>query len=291
MRPAQIHAALGRQARERGRATTELLTLYVLERFLARLAVTDYREDLVLKGGVLLAAYRLRRPTRDVDLQAVDLALDEEHLRTVVAAVAAVPAEDGLTFDLDRIVVEPIRDDAEYRGLRVSVGVRLHTFRMDLKLDVSTGDPIWPAPEDVELPALLGGTFTVVGHPLPTVVAEKAVTILQRGTTSTRWRDFLDLRSIARTHRFGAGELRAAAHAVADHRAVTLGPLAPVTVGYPDIAQRKWTAWLRKNQLEADAEPHFADQLDAVIAFVDPVFSGTVDDAAKWDTDAFGWIS
>lgn len=289
MRPAQIHAALQRQARERGRTTTELLTLYVLERFLARLAATQYRGDLVLKGGVLLAAYRLRRPTRDVDLQAIDLALDEEHLRTVVAAVAAVPADDGLAFDVDGLTVEPIRDDAAYQGLRVSFGAAIHTFRMDLKLDVSTGDPIWPAPEEVELPALLGGTVTVVGHPLPTVVAEKAVTIIQRGTTSTRWRDFLDLRSLARTHRFVAGDLRAAAVAVTHHRQIQLGPLAAATTGYPDIAQRKWAAWLRRIGLEDQAEPDFADQLAAVIHFIDPVFSGAVNDSAAWDPDTFGW--
>ena len=238
---------------------------------------------------MLLAAYRLRRPTRDVDLQALDLSLDEDHLRTVVAAVAAVPADDGLTLDLDSLTVEPIRDDAEYQGLRVTVGAAIHTFRMDLKLDISTGDPISPAPEEVELPALLGGAFTMVGHPLPTVVAEKAVTILQRGTTSTRWRDFLDLRLIARTHRFVAGDLRRAALAVADHRQVELGPLSTVTSGYPDVAQRKWAAWLRKNGLEGAAEAHFADQLDAVIAFIDPVYSGTVGDPAEWDPDAFRW--
>jgi hypothetical protein len=64
---------------------------------------------------------------------------------------------------------------------------------MDLKFDVSTGDPIYPAPQIIELPALLHGSVRLLGHPLPTVVAEKTVTVLQRGTTSTRWRDFVDV--------------------------------------------------------------------------------------------------
>ena len=56
MRPGQVHNALREIARARGRAVNETLTLYVLERFLARPAVTDYASHLVLKEGVLLAA-------------------------------------------------------------------------------------------------------------------------------------------------------------------------------------------------------------------------------------------
>jgi Nucleotidyl transferase AbiEii toxin, Type IV TA system len=59
---------LQNQARRTRRQTQELLQLYVLEGFLARLAASAMRERLVLKGGILLAAFGSRRPTRDVDL-------------------------------------------------------------------------------------------------------------------------------------------------------------------------------------------------------------------------------
>lgn len=289
LRPAQIHHRLRAVALDRGRPVNELLTLYVLERFLARLTATAHAQDFVLKGGVLLAAYRLRRPTRDVDMQALDFPLDEDHLRTVVAAVAGVDSGDGVDFDAHAVTVEPIRDEDEYQGLRVHVPARLASFAMTFKLDVSTGDPITPEPDVVEVPGVLGGVVRVAGHPLPTVVAEKAVTVLQRGTTSTRWRDFLDLRSLARTHHFLAGELRSASAAVAQHRGVALGPLADQTVGYAEVAQVKWAAWLRKNRLEDAAEASFAAQLADVLAFVDPVFARTVDDSAEWDPDAYRW--
>lgn len=185
MRPAQTHAAVRRAARERGRLPGEFLTLYGLERFIARLGQTSYRDDFALKGGVLLAAYRLRRPTRDVDLQALEFTLDEQHLRAVIAAVAAVDADDGLVID-PNVTVEQIRDDDQYTGLRVHMTATLHTFRMTVKLDISAGDPIWPEPELVELPALLGGTVSVLGHPLPTVIAEKTATMLD--SPRVRWR-------------------------------------------------------------------------------------------------------
>ncbi|TDW29794.1 nucleotidyl transferase AbiEii/AbiGii toxin family protein [Cryobacterium psychrophilum] len=287
--PATIYTALQRLARGQGRATSELLTLYVLERFLERLTLTEYRESFVLKGGVLLAAYRLRRPTRDIDMQAMDFMLDERHLRDVVMEVANVIMDDALVIDTTAIRVEQIRDADEYSGLRVHVPTRVHTARVNLHLDISIGDPIWPAPRLVRLPRLLGGDFAISGHPPETVIAEKAVTVLQRGVTSTGWRDFLDLSSLAGALTFRAGDLRTAAEGVARHRGVSLGPLSDVTAGYGDIAQPKWSAWRRKNELESRCRELFEEQLAEVIAFIDPVFSGAAGDDAVWNRELREW--
>ena len=283
-----IYRQLQRLARQQGRPSDELMTLYGLERILDRLTRTVYRDDFSLKGGVLLAAYRLRRPTRDIDMQALDFDLDEKHLREVVAAIAAVDADDGLVLSSE-VTVEQIRDEDEYSGLRVSIPATLHTFQFAIRLDVSTGDPIWPAPQPVTLPGLLGQDVTIMGHPMVTVVAEKAVTVLQRGTTSTRWRDFMDLANLARTYPFTAGDVRAAAMATAAHRQVELRALASVTAGYGDVAQPKWSAWRRKNDLGDLCAALFGDQLADVITFIDPVFTGDLPDTATWDPLTYTW--
>ncbi|MFC4615366.1 nucleotidyl transferase AbiEii/AbiGii toxin family protein [Cellulomonas algicola] len=201
MRPGQTYAALKREATARGRAFGEIVTLYALERFLARLTQTPYRDDFVLKGGVLLAAHGLRRPTRDIDAQLVDQTLDEVHLRAVVRAVAELPVDDALVLHVEDAWVEQIRDEDDYAGLRLHVPAHVHTFDVrTFTIDVSTGDPIRPRVDTVALPSILGDEpVTLRAHPLPTVVAEKTVTILQRGVTSTRWRDLMDVVSLART--------------------------------------------------------------------------------------------
>jgi len=71
---------LRNRARREGRGTQELLTLYVVERWLARLSASPYAERFVLKGGMLLAAFDARRPTADADALA-----DYAQLRTLVA--------------------------------------------------------------------------------------------------------------------------------------------------------------------------------------------------------------
>jgi predicted nucleotidyltransferase component of viral defense system len=82
-------------ARENHRPVDELLQLYVLEAFLARLTSSQFTEHLVLKGGVLLAAFDERRPTRDIDLQAQALENNTETILMATCEIAAITLDDG----------------------------------------------------------------------------------------------------------------------------------------------------------------------------------------------------
>lgn len=73
----------------------ELLTLYALEGFLDRLVRSGRSAELVLKGGVLLAAYAVRRPTRDVDVAARAHSNEPDEVLDLVARIAALPGDDG----------------------------------------------------------------------------------------------------------------------------------------------------------------------------------------------------
>jgi hypothetical protein len=88
-----------------------LLTLYVLERWLARLAVSSYATMFVLKGGMLLAALDARRPTADADLLARQLSNDAAVVIESVRDVAKLTLpDDGVEFRTDTVTAESIRD-------------------------------------------------------------------------------------------------------------------------------------------------------------------------------------
>jgi hypothetical protein len=140
-------AYLDLRAKARGdrRPVDELLQLYVLESFLARLASSRFADQLVLKGGVLLAAFGERRPTRDVDLQAEALDNDADNVRTVICEVANLRLDDGVTFDVDGATAAVIRDEDAYSGVRVTMQAELATARPHFHVDVNVGDPVTPA--------------------------------------------------------------------------------------------------------------------------------------------------
>jgi len=101
-----------------------------------------------VKGGILLAVYGVRRPTKDVDAEATSSSVTPEHIELVVRDVAAVPADDGVEFDLATMNVEVIRDQAEYPGLRMRVKAKIGAYGVTVAWDISTGDPNRPPPEE-----------------------------------------------------------------------------------------------------------------------------------------------
>lgn len=289
---ADAYLDLQAHAKRENRSTQELLQLYLLEGFLARLTASELSDRFVLKGGVLLAAFDARRPTRDVDLAGIHIANDATAVLEMVRTVLEVDlvADDGIEFDARGAVAEVIRDEEPYSGVRVGADATLATARLSFHVDVNVGDPIWPAPEVVGVPRLRGGpSIQLTGYPLHMVHAEKIVTAIERGIANTRWRDFGDMWTLSRRHEVSAQNLYQAIHEVAAYRAVALAPLADVLAGYADLAQGRWSAWRRRSN--SDHLPdEFADVLAAVIDFADPVIAGHVS-SGHWDADETVWRS
>lgn len=283
-------AYLDLRAKARGdrRPVDELLQLYVLESFLARLAESRFADQLVLKGGVLLAAFGQRRPTRDIDLQAQVLDNDAENIRAVICEVAALRLDDGVVFDVDGATAAVIRDEDAYSGVRVTMKAELAAARPHFHVDVNVGDPITPAPQDLHLPRLLGGAVVVRGYPLVMVHGEKIMTAVARGTVNTRWRDFADIYLLSRRHSLAGADLADAARHVARHWQVELVPLVRVLDGYGEIGRARWAAWRRKQQLEERFPAQFAEVVSAVVAFADPAVSGNAR-GLSWDPSAGSW--
>jgi predicted nucleotidyltransferase component of viral defense system len=215
------HLDLQRKARQSGQPTDELIQLYALECFLERLTRSAFATSLVLKGGVLLAALDARRPTRDIDLAASALRNAEAEIIALVREIAGISLDDGIEFDSERAVAEVIREEDEYSGIRVTLDGKLSRATVRLHVDVNVGDPIWPEPQYVSLPRLLDGVLQVRGYPLEMVLAEKVATAIARGTANTRWRDFVDLYSLANRHRVSGTTFRAFLDRVAQHRKLT----------------------------------------------------------------------
>lgn len=276
-------------ARRRRRPTDELHQLYALEGFLARLASSTHAHQLILKGGALLAAYDVRRPTRDIDLAAQAVHADLDHIRDLITDIAAITIDDGLIFDTAGATATTIRDEEQYSGVRVSLTATLSNARLSLHVDVNVGDPIWPAPATVQVQRLLGGAITVAGYPLPMVLAEKITTAVQRGAANTRWRDFADIYLLTRHHPIDGADLRRCLHEVATYRQATLEPLSTTLDGYDSIGRQGWAAWRRRNQLGDLVPESFAELLAAVIAFADPVLTAT-NSPQRWDVDAGRWV-
>lgn len=197
-----------------------------------------------------------------------------DDVRRLLVEIASIEVDDGVVFETDSAEAAVTRDEDMYSGVRVSMAASLARANHRFHVDVNVGDPIEPPATEAELPRLLGGSISLRGFPIEMVHAEKIVTAIARGTVNTRWRDFVDVVALAGSQPVEAGALSAAIRRVAEHRVVELRPLVEVLAGYGEIAQQRWVAWRRKQQLEDRTPESFDDLLDSFIAFADPAASG-----------------
>lgn len=283
---------LQNRARREKRGTQELLTMYVVERWLARLAQSPYADDFILKGGMLLAAFGTRRPTVDADALARNMAADQESVGQRIAQIAAIEdPDDGVEFLPSTISTAVIRDEAMYSGVRVTMVAQLATARVKLRLDVNFGDPVTPAPRTVELPALRPGVppIRILGYPIETILAEKLTTAIELGRANTRVRDFADIHILTGTQSVGCAAMREALTATASFRGTTLRPLAAAADGLGGLRDATYRAYRDGlGTAGADLPERFMDAIDAAAAFVDPLIAG-IDGDARWEPSTRRW--
>lgn len=282
--------AINALARQSGADVQEMMTLYTLEGLLARIALSQYRDDFVLKGGVLLAAFAARRPTRDIDLQATALSSEPEEVAERFRLIVELNLNDGLVFDPTSITATSIRDEDIYAGVRVKIIGMLGRAKLTVGIDVNFGDPMWPTPRLIELPRIVPlalPAVTVLGYPLTMIYAEKVVTAIDRGVANTRWRDFADIYVLTRLHSVEVEELQRSIETVADYRKVQLVPLMPALDSMGELAQQKYRAWRTRLLREEELPEAFSDLLSAVASFTDPVITHTA--SGKWNPVLHMW--
>jgi len=257
---ASVRQRLLNRARAEGRPFQELLQYFAMERFLYRLARSPFADRFVLKGALLLTAWKApaTRPTIDIDL-AGRTSNELEHIRSVVAELCQLKTEpDGLEFDPASIEAQRIKEDAEYEGVRVRFNATLAKARIPMQIDIGFGDVIVPRPIEVEYPAMLEFPPPVLrAYPKETVVAEKLEALTVLGLLNSRIKDYYDLALLARLYPFEGALLVEAIHSTFRHRgtSVEANP-AGLTKAFSSDPARKlqWRAFARRSRLDSGWE-------------------------------------
>jgi len=178
------------------KATAQImLQEVVLNELLDKIAHSKYRDNLVVKGGFLIASLlgTETRSTRDIDTSVTGMDLNQEEIMAVFQEICQVELpNDGIELTIGRI--EKIREDAEYSGYRIHIRAHLYSSLVDVKVDISTGDVITERAIKYGHKLLLEDrTIQIMAYNVETIIAEKLQTVVNRGEFNTRLKDFYDL--------------------------------------------------------------------------------------------------
>lgn len=199
--PEQIKGRIKSVAKQNNADARTLMRIYMMERFLERLAQSEYRDNFIIKGGILITAMIgvAHRSTMDIDTSMKNLNLSAEDALRVVNQVKDIDLDDGVSFDVKD--VSNIMDEMEYPGIRVTMNANVGRLITPLKIDISTGDVITPRAIEFNYDLLLEDrSISLWSYNLETILAEKLQTVLARGILNTRMRDFYDIRMLLDTY-------------------------------------------------------------------------------------------
>lgn len=171
-----------------------ILQDYFFDAFLKRLSKSKYANNFVFKGGYLLSSALGidLRTTMDIDFLLAKLEMSRKNIETIFDEICKVDEKDNIVFSVEEI--NDIRQDDDYGGFNVSLLGKLENIRVFVNVDIATGDPITPSAITHKYRCLFDNEIlSFPAYNFETIIAEKLQTVLVRGITNSRCKDFYDL--------------------------------------------------------------------------------------------------
>ena len=199
----QLKARIRNLSKKTNVSNEVLFRTFMLERFLERVSLSKYKDNFILKGGMLIASIIGIdiRSTMDMDAIIKGWKLTENELSEICTHIINIDIDDGTEFSLSSI--KEIIEDADYPGYRISFDVRFDKTRQVIKIDVAIGDSITPKEIEYEYKLMFEDrSINILASNIETVLADKLEATISRSITNTRMRDFYDIYIITSTQTF-----------------------------------------------------------------------------------------
>lgn len=192
--PEQLKGQVRNFAAKRKLQSQEVLQMFLLERVLERLSKSPYKNNFILKGGLLISSMIgiAERTTMDMDTSVIGISMQEEKLEKVIREILLIDVGDGIVFEFEKL--EPIREDDDYNNFRAYFIAHYGKIANTMKIDITTGDEITPGAIQYSYKTILDeDEIGVMAYNIETIIAEKFETIIRRNIGTSRARDFYDL--------------------------------------------------------------------------------------------------
>lgn len=190
----QLKALVKNIAKRKNISAQLVLQNYMMERFIERISLSNYRKNIIVKGGLLISSIvgLESRTTMDIDMTVKGKTVDEISILNMIKEISNIKIDDNVIFEV--LDINEIREIDEYLGYRISLIANMPPMKIPLKLDITTGDKIIPKEVNYSYPLMFENrSVSITAYNLETILSEKIETIISRGNLNTRMRDFYDV--------------------------------------------------------------------------------------------------
>lgn len=194
-------AIINNMAKENNVAAQSVLQTYMLERLLERISISKYKDNFILKGGMLISAMIGidSRTTMDMDTTVKGFPLTKDNITNIMDEICNIEIDDNVTLKINK--VELIREDDDYGGYRITFEAKYNNeMPVIMKIDITTGDKITYKEIEYSFTLMLEDRkIQIWSYNVETIIAEKFEAIVKRGVLSTRIRDYYDVYMLINT--------------------------------------------------------------------------------------------
>lgn len=176
--------------------------MFFFEHVLARLEKSKYRDNVILKGGVLLSSIigEDLRTTKDIDATLKSLPLNIDSIRNIFEEILSIDIDDNVNFEI--VNIKDIRLEDEYGGFRINVKGTFYKIKTNFFIEITTGDIITPREIKYKYNSIFEDKkINIMAYTIETIIAEKFESIISKNITTTRAKDFYDLYMLLNDHK------------------------------------------------------------------------------------------
>lgn len=197
----KLNALIKKRAGGSNDISLHLHQMFFFEHVLMRLEKSDYKNNIILKGGVLLSSIigSDMRTTKDIDATLKSIPLNEKSVKTIFEEILSMDIEDGFNFKIESI--KNIRLESEYGGYRINVCGEFDKLKTYFFIEVTTGDIITPREIKYKYNSIFEDKIiNIMAYTIETIIAEKFESIISKNITTTRAKDFYDIYVLMSNH-------------------------------------------------------------------------------------------
>ena len=194
MNSESLKAKIKNKAKEYNVMPQDLMQMYFFERLLYRISISNYKHNFILKGGLLLSAMfgNSKRTTQDMDTMIKGININSETLMHIINEIININTNDGIIFKI--LNSKSIRNEDKYGGVRISLIAAKEKVNVNLKIDITTKDPIVPSEISFKYKSMFDDSYIkIMAFTKETIIAEKFETLLVDTENDTRAKDFYDI--------------------------------------------------------------------------------------------------
>ena len=194
MNKAKLRSIILKKAKGDSTLSGQLYQMFFFERILERLSKSQYKHNIILKGGLLLSSIigDDERTTKDMDATLKSMPLEKENIHSIFKEILSIDLKDDVSFEI--LDIKDIREEDEYDGFKVNIMATMDNLKIHLAVEITTGDKITPREINYNYNSIFENKkIPILAYTTETIIAEKYHTVVARGLLNTRMKDFYDI--------------------------------------------------------------------------------------------------